>query len=143
VDMMTLGGLALAVGILVDEATVTIENIHNHLARGKKLAEAALDGTNEILKPALLTMLCILSVFIPSFFMNGVARALFVPLTLAVGFSIIGSFILSRTLVPVLVTWLLAKGEVEYSSDRAFAKFRDWYGNRLAGIFRIKKTVIA
>jgi multidrug efflux pump subunit AcrB len=143
VNMMTLGGLALAVGILVDEATVTIENIHNHLARGKKLAEAALDGTNEILKPALLTMLCILSVFIPSFFMNGVARALFVPLTLAVGFSIIGSFILSRTLVPVLVTWLLAKGEVEYSSDRAFAKFRDWYGNRLAGIFRIKKTVIA
>ncbi len=109
IHLMTLGGLALAVGILVDEATVTVENIHTHLGRGKSLARAALDGTLETTLPRLLAMLCILAVFIPAFFMEGAAKALFVPLALAVGFAMFASFILSSTLVPVLSVWLLPK----------------------------------
>ncbi len=109
IHLMTLGGLALAVGILVDEATVTVENIHTHLARGKPLARAALDGTLETTLPRLLAMLCILAVFIPAFFMIGAAKALFVPLALAVGFAMFASFVLSSTLVPVLAVWLLPK----------------------------------
>jgi multidrug efflux pump subunit AcrB len=109
IHLMTLGGLALAVGILVDEATVTVENIHTHLARGKSLARSALDGTLETTLPRLLAMLCILAVFIPAFFMIGAARALFVPLALAVGFAMFASFVLSSTLVPVLSVWLLPK----------------------------------
>ncbi|MBE7495377.1 MAG: efflux RND transporter permease subunit [Verrucomicrobiaceae bacterium] len=109
IHLMTLGGLALAVGILVDEATVTVENIHTHLARGKPLARAALDGTLETTLPRLLAMLCILAVFIPAFFMIGAAKALFVPLALAVGFAMFASFILSSTLVPVLSVWFLPK----------------------------------
>src|SRR5439155_21734389 len=83
INVMTLGGLALAVGILVDEATVSIENIHTHLARGKPLARAVLDASNETQVPRLLAMFCVLAVFLPSFTMAGVARALFVPLALA------------------------------------------------------------
>ncbi|MFO1483165.1 MAG: efflux RND transporter permease subunit [Verrucomicrobiaceae bacterium] len=109
IHLMTLGGLALAVGILVDEATVTVENIHTHLARGKTLARAALDGTLETTLPRLLAMLCILAVFIPAFFMVGAAKALFVPLALAVGFAMFASFLLSSTLVPVLSVWFLPK----------------------------------
>ncbi|MCP5557225.1 MAG: efflux RND transporter permease subunit [Verrucomicrobiaceae bacterium] len=109
IHLMTLGGMALAVGILVDEATVTVENIHTHLTRGKTLARAALDGTLETTLPRLLAMLCILAVFIPAFFMVGAAKALFVPLALAVGFAMFASFILSSTLVPVLSVWLLPK----------------------------------
>ena len=78
INVMTLGGLALAVGILVDETTVTIENIHTHLGLGKSPSRAALDAATEILKPAFLTLLCVLTVFVPSFYMEGVARALFV-----------------------------------------------------------------
>lgn len=107
VNIMTLGGLALAVGILVDEATVSIENIHTHLARGKSLARAALDATTETTIPRLLAMLCILAVFIPSLFMVGAAKSLFVPLSMAVGFSMVASYILSSTIVPILSVWLL------------------------------------
>jgi multidrug efflux pump subunit AcrB len=107
INLMTLGGMALAVGILVDEATVAIENIHAHLSRGKKLARAALDATTETAVPRLLAMLCILAVFIPAFFMVGAAKALFVPLALAVGFAMVASFLLSSTLVPVLSVWFL------------------------------------
>ncbi len=110
VNIMTLGGLALAIGILVDETTVSIENIHSHLARGKPVARACLDAIKEITIPCFLTVLCVLAVFTPSFFMSGASRALFVPLTLAVGFSMIASFILSQTLVPVLAVWLLKNG---------------------------------
>lgn len=109
IHLMTLGGLALAVGILVDEATVAVENVHTHLARGKTLARAALDGTLETTLPRLLAMLCILAVFIPAFFMVGAAKALFVPLALAVGFAMFASFVLSSTLVPVLSVWFLPK----------------------------------
>jgi multidrug efflux pump subunit AcrB len=107
IHLMTLGGLALAVGILVDEATVAVENIHSHLARGEGLARAALEGTRETTLPRFLAMVCILAVFIPAFFMVGAAKALFVPLALAVGFAMVASFLLSSTLVPILSVWLL------------------------------------
>jgi multidrug efflux pump subunit AcrB len=107
IHLMTLGGLALAVGILVDEATVAVENIHVHLARGATLAEAAAIGTRETTLPRFLAMVCILAVFVPAFFMVGAAKALFVPLALAVGFAMIASFFLSSTLVPILSVWLL------------------------------------
>ena len=97
---MTLGGLALAVGILVDEATVAIENIHTHLARGTPLARGVLDASGEVVVPRLLAMLSVVAVFVPSFFMTGVSRSLFVPLSLAVGFAMIASFLLSSSLVP-------------------------------------------
>lgn len=108
-NLMTLSGLALAVGILVDEATVAVENIHAHLARGTPLARAALEATRETALPRLLAMLCIVAVFIPAFFMVGAAKALFTPLALAVGFSMIASFFLSGTLVPVLSVWFLRR----------------------------------
>ncbi len=107
INIMTLGGLALAVGILVDEATVSIENIHTHLTRGRSIARAALDATVETTGPRLLAMLCILAMFAPTFFMVGAARALFLPLSLAVGFSMIASYLLSSTLVPILSVWVL------------------------------------
>ena len=107
INVMTLGGLALAVGILVDEATVAIENIHTHLARGVPVAEGVLDASGEVVVPRLLAMLSVVAVFVPSFFMTGVSRSLFVPLSLAVGFSMIASFLLSSSLVPVLSVWLL------------------------------------
>jgi multidrug efflux pump subunit AcrB len=106
-NIMTLGGLALAVGILVDEATVAIENIHTHLARGTPTARAVLDASGEVVAPRLLAMLSVVAVFVPSFFMTGVSRSLFVPLSLAVGFAMIASFLLSSSLVPVLSVWLL------------------------------------
>ncbi len=119
VNLMTLGGMALAVGILVDEATVTIENIHTHLVRGKALARAVLDATGETTVPRLLAMLCILAVFIPAFFMQGAGRALFVPLALAVGFAMVGSYLLSSTLVPILSIWFLRGHELASASGPA------------------------
>ena len=99
---MTLGGLALAVGILVDEATVTIENIHHHLELGKSKSRAIFDACKEIATPTLLILFSILAVFVPALFMTGVPRSMFIPLSMAVGFAMIASFLLSLTLVPVL-----------------------------------------
>jgi multidrug efflux pump subunit AcrB len=107
VNLMTLGGLALAVGILVDEATVEVENIHTQFAHTPSIARAVRLGNAQTAVPRLLAMLCVLAVFIPSFFMQGAAKALFVPLALAVGFSMIASYILSSTFVPVMSSWLL------------------------------------
>ena len=107
INLMTLGGLALAVGILVDEATVEVENIHTQLLRHESVARAVRRGNQETAVPRLLAMLCILAVFIPSFFMLGAARELFVPLSLAVGFAMIASYLLSSTFVPVMCVWLL------------------------------------
>ena len=107
INLMTLGGLALAIGILVDEATVAIENIHSHLERGQPLALAVRDGSGETAIPRLLAMVCILAVFISSFFMQGAPRSMFVPLSLAVGFSMVASYLLSSTFVPVLSVWIL------------------------------------
>ncbi len=105
VNLMTLGGLTLAVGILVDEATVCLENIHVHLNRGRSAAWAALDATTETIGPRLLAMLCVLVMFTPALFMTGAARAMFLPLALAVGFAMAASYLLSSTLVPVLAVW--------------------------------------
>jgi multidrug efflux pump subunit AcrB len=106
-NLMTLGGLALAVGILVDEATVTIENINWHLEQGKDVTTAIMDGAAQIVVPAFVSLLCICIVFVPMFFLQGVARFLFVPMAEAVVFAMICSFLLSRTLVPTMANYLL------------------------------------
>lgn len=106
-NIMTLGGLALAVGILVDDATVTIENINWHLEQGKPVHQAILDGAQQIVAPAFVSLLCICIAFVPMFFLPGVAGFLFVPLALAVVFAMIASFVLSRTLVPTMAATLL------------------------------------
>src|SRR5246127_2303449 len=108
-NIMTLGGLALAVGILVDEATVTIENINWHLEHGKPVEMAIMDGANQIVVPAFVSLLCICIVFVPMFFLTGVARFLFVPMAEAVMSAMVWSFILSRTLVPTMAKYLLRK----------------------------------
>jgi multidrug efflux pump subunit AcrB len=108
-NIMTLGGLALAVGILVDEATVTIENINWHLEQGKDVEPAILDGAQQIVTPAFVSLLCICIVFVPMFFLQGVARYLFVPMAEAVVFAMVCSFILSRTLVPTMAKYLLRR----------------------------------
>src|SRR5882724_3521975 len=133
VNIMTLGGLALAVGVLVDEAAVEIENIHSLLdsAResGMSRAHAVVEACRKTAIPRLLAMLCVLAVFVPSFFMAGVARQLFVPLSLAVGFAMISSYILSTTLVPVLATWMMR--EAKESSKEP------WWRKRYAAFLRI------
>ena len=106
-NIMTLGGLALAVGILVDDATVTIENINWHLEHGKQVEPAIMDGARQIVTPAFVSLLCICIVFVPMFFLDGVARFLFVPMAEAVMFAMICSFVLSRTLVPTMANYLL------------------------------------
>jgi multidrug efflux pump subunit AcrB len=106
-NIMTLGGLALAVGILVDEATVTIESINYHLEQGKAVETAIMDGASQIVVPAFVSLLCICIVFIPMFFLSGVARFLFVPMAESVMFAMVFSFLLSRTLVPTMAKYLL------------------------------------
>ena len=110
-NIMTLGGLALAVGILVDDATVTIENINWHLEQGKEVEESILDGAAQIVTPAFVSLLCICIVFVPMFFLEGVSRFLFVPMAEAVMFAMVSSFILSRTVVPTMANYLLKKHE--------------------------------
>ena len=106
-NIMTLGGLALAVGILVDDATVTIENINWHLEQGKEVEPAILDGARQIVTPAFVSLLCICIAFVPMFFLQGIARFLFIPMAEAVIFAMVSSFILSRTLVPTMARYLL------------------------------------
>ena len=132
INIMTLGGLALAVGILVDEATVAIENIHTHLARGAPVARGVLDASGEVVVPRLLAMLSVVAVFVPSFFMTGVSRSLFVPLSLAVGFAMIASFLLSSSLVPVLSVWLLGGQRVSPEAELHADDWVERLRNRLA-----------
>ena len=145
VNIMTLGGLALAVGILVDEATVSIENIHVHLTRGKTLGRAALDATTETTGPRLLAMLCILAMFTPALFMVGAAKAMFVPLSLAVGFSMVASYLLSSTLVPILSVWVLRGHEQAVggtgAGEGAFARFQRAYAGLARGVVRWRWVV--
>jgi multidrug efflux pump subunit AcrB len=140
INIMTLGGLALAVGILVDEATVSIESIHTHLASGLSRARAVLEASQKTAVPRFLAMLCVLSVFIPSLFMAGVGRQLFVPLSLAVGFAMIASYVLSSTLVPVLSTWMLKDGQSQ--EPRFFARLQAWYRRRLDSALRLRWAVV-
>ncbi|MHA6768465.1 efflux RND transporter permease subunit [Sphingobium ummariense] len=125
-NVMTLGGLALAVGILVDDATVTIENINWHLEQGKGVMDAILDGAAQIVTPAFVSLLCICIVFVPMFFLPGVSGFLFVPMALSVVFAMIASFILSRTLVPTMAMYLLkphhAGGEDEHLAGTAASR---------------------
>jgi multidrug efflux pump subunit AcrB len=131
VNIMTLGGLALAVGILVDESTVVMENIHSHLGRGSGRASAVFEASSEVQRPRLLAMLCILAVFVPSFFMAGVSRSLFVPLALAVGFAMAASYFLSSSLVPVLSTWILREHSEAESSRSLVTRVREKLGRTL------------
>ncbi len=139
INIMTLGGLALAVGILVDDATVEIENIERNLAQGKEMKQAILDGASQIAVPAFVSTLSICIVFVPMFFLTGVARFLFVPLAEAVVFAMLASYFLSRTLIPTLVMYIMrghehreagAKtffGRYQRRFERGFDKFRGGY----------------
>jgi multidrug efflux pump subunit AcrB len=145
INIMTLSGLALAVGILVDEAMVAIENIHTNLQVYDSIPRAVLEGTRQTLVPQLLAMLSIVAVFVPSFLMVGVTRALFVPLSLAVGFAMIASYLLSSTMVPVLYIWLNRKNhrDPEESAGRThFDHFRDWYTGVLRKLVGRRKLLI-
>jgi CzcA family heavy metal efflux pump len=145
INLMTLGGLALAVGILVDDATVAIENIERNLAQGKQIVQAILDGTQQIAVPAFVSTLSICIVFVPMFFLTGVAKFLFVPLAEAVVFAMLASYLLSRTLVPTMAKYLLREhdGEelatgngifsrVQRGFAREFDRMRDGYRASLA-----------
>jgi multidrug efflux pump subunit AcrB len=114
INIMTLSGLALAIGILVDQATVTIENIHQHLEMGKPKKQAIEDACKEISFPLVLILLCILAVFAPAFIMTGVPKAMFLPLSLSIAFAMIVSFVAAQTLVPVISVWLLKAEKFQY-----------------------------
>src|SRR6202030_3552891 len=137
-NIMTLGGLALAVGILVDDATVTIENIDRHLAEGKPTLQAIRDGAGEIATPALVSTMCICIVFVPIFFLSGVAKYLFAPLAEAVIFAMIASYLLSRTLIPTLAMyWMKEHGAAAHLDGRKrfalfgwFSRFHQWFNHR-------------
>ena len=157
-NLMTLGGLALAVGILVDDATVEIENVHRQMATGKPLEQAILDGAQEIALPAFVSTLCICIVFLPMFFLQGVARYLFVPLAEAVVFAMLASYVLSRTLIPTLVLWFYRNspyhGEhvvattsslwlrpflaIQAGFERQFARFKKHYQELLRAVLRAR-----
>jgi multidrug efflux pump subunit AcrB len=124
-NVMTLGGLALAVGILVDDATVTIENINWHLEQGKSVRDSILDGAQQIVTPAFVSLLCICIVFIPMFFLTGVSKYLFVPMAEAVVFAMIASFILSRTFIPTSANYLLKPHASHGHSEEYFAYLAD------------------
>jgi multidrug efflux pump subunit AcrB len=144
INIMTLGGLALAVGVLVDEGTVLMENIHVHLAQGEKKAPAVLAASREVAIPRLLAMLSVLAVFLPSFFMTGPAQSLFVPLSLAVGFSMGASYLLSSSLVPVLANWTLRqeKSGRENPKQERFEHFRSRFQRGLEGITKFPKLLL-
>ena len=146
INIMTLGGLALAVGILVDDATVAVENINWHLEHGKDVEPAILDGAQQIAVPALVSTLCICIVFVPMFFLTGVAKFLFVPLAEAVVFAMLASYILSRTLVPTMAKYMLRPHthadvqaprshnplvRFQQGFERRFERFRDKYHHML------------
>ena len=147
INIMTLGGLALAVGILVDDATVTIENIERHLHLGSDLNKAILDGAGEIAVPALVSTLCICIVFVPMFFLTGVARYLFVPLAEAVVFAMLASYVLSRTLVPTMVM-LMMKNHGDISTDkpsllqRVYTKFNTGFEQMRGGYVVILSKIL-
>lgn len=154
INIMTLGGLALAVGILVDDATVTIENIERYLEEGNGLHDAILEGAAQISVPALVSTLCICIVFLPMFFLSGVSRYLFVPLAEAVVFAMLASYVLSRTLVPTLAMYLLkvhdAHGPVsrnplarfQRAFERGFERVRSGYAALLTRLVGARKLFL-
>jgi multidrug efflux pump subunit AcrB len=157
INIMTLGGLALAVGMLVDDATVAIENINWHLEQGKDLEPAILEGSDQIAIPAFVSTICICIVFVPMFFLTGVARYLFVPMAEAVVFAMLASYVLSRTLVPTMAKYLLHAHEVHGAGapsrnpfvliqriiDRGFVRMRDGYRALLERFVASRKVFAA
>src|SRR5262249_1888174 len=159
INIMTLGGLALAVGILVDDATVALENIDRNLAMGKAPRQAILDGSEQVSIPALVSTLCICIVFVPMFFLTGVARYLFVPLAEAVIFAMLASYVLSRTLVPTMAWYLLGRGHASTAADahpkpgllqryqhafeNFFERFRAAYRRSLSAVLDRPKAFVA
>ncbi|MGH9717213.1 MAG: efflux RND transporter permease subunit [Candidatus Acidiferrales bacterium] len=159
INIMTLGGLALAVGILVDDATVAIENINRNIAQGKELTQAVLDGSEEIATPALVSTLSICIVFVPMFFLSGVARYLFVPLAEAVVFAMLASYVISRTLVPTMARYMLTEETEEQRREHTessrnpfvrlqagfengFERFRSAYHRMLAACIEHRKLFV-
>ena len=145
INLMTLGGLTLAIGILVDESVIAIENIHSHLDEGKPVARSVLEASREVVIPRLLIMLCMLAVFAPSFFMAGVARAMFVPLALAVGFAMASSYLLASSFVPIMETWLsrARAGRSGHGRDSWFDRVRAPYTRLSSGIIQFRWAVVA
>src|SRR5438309_1045103 len=150
VNIMSLGGLALAIGILVDMSTVVIENMHTHLGRRKAVGRSVVDSGQEVALPLLIAMLCVLAVFVPSFFMVGAAKAMFLPLSLSVGFSMVASYFLSSTLVPILSVWVLRGHkealekvvEEERKIETGFAKFQKHYAGFAQRVVRLRWLVV-
>ena len=144
INIMSLGGMALAIGILVDEATVTIENVHVQMKHTPKVASAVLHASNATAVPRLLALLCILSVFIPAFIMEDPLRSLFMPLTLAVGFAMISSYFLSSTFVPIICVYLLKhKGHGDHEKKAGlFGQLVKVYGKAVDLIVRLRWIVV-
>jgi multidrug efflux pump subunit AcrB len=143
INIMSLGGMALAIGILVDEATVTIENVHVQMGQTPKLASAVLHAGNATAVPRLLALLCILSVFIPAFIMGDPLRSLFMPLTLGVGFAMISSYLLSSTFVPVMCVYLLKHESHGGEKKGLFDRFLGVYGKAVGGLVRLRTLVVS
>lgn len=146
INIMTLGGMALAIGVLVDMSTVVVENIATHRTPGKSLSRAVVDSASEVAVPLLIAMLCVLAVFVPALFMKGTAKAMFLPLALAVGFSMIASYLLASTLVPILVVWLGKRDREPTTHDDEkgrFAHFREHYARILRPIVAHRRTACA
>src|SRR6266571_3794744 len=142
INIMTLGGLALAVGVLVDEAVVEIENIHTQMLPGVSRARAVVEACSRTAIARFLSMLCILAVFLPSFFMAGVARQLFIPLSLAVGFAMIASYLLSSSLVPVFSTWLMREAHRGEEGEGMFGRLRSFYRSYLGVVLRLRWPLV-
>ncbi|MBZ5607408.1 MAG: efflux RND transporter permease subunit [Acidobacteriia bacterium] len=142
INIMTLGGLALAVGVLVDEATVSIENTHTHMLPGISRARAVVQAAGNTAMARLLSMACILAVFVPSFFMIGVSRQLFVPLSLAVAFSMIASYLLSSSLVPVFSTWLMREAHRGEEREGIFGHLRSFYEGYLRLVLKLRWPLV-
>jgi len=142
INIMTLGGLALAVGVLVDEATVEIENIHTQMLPGVTRARAVLEACKRTAVARWLSMFCVLAVFLPSFFMVGVSRQLFVPLSLAVAFSMIASYLLSSSLVPVFSTWIMREAHRGEEHEGLFGRLRSFYERYLKFVLRFRWVLV-
>jgi multidrug efflux pump subunit AcrB len=143
INIMTLGGLALAVGVLVDEATVSIEHTHSRMTAGISRAKAVVEAASHTAVARLLSMLSILAVFVPAFFMAGTGRQLFVPLALAVGFAMIASYLLSSSLVPVFSTWLMKETHRGEEREGLFGRLRELYSPYIALVLRFRWPVVA
>ncbi|OCX50435.1 acriflavin resistance protein [Mucilaginibacter sp. PPCGB 2223] len=142
INIMTLGGLALAIGILVDEATVTIENIHHHQESGESKGRAIKEACREIALPKLLILLSVLSVFFPAFFMSGIPKAMFLPLSLAVAFAMMASFLLSQSFVPVAANWLYRDHAAGIGEAKWMRRFKEKHQDRLTRLHKSSGLVI-